>query len=555
MAATIDWRPLAAAAVCLLLATLAGCETSAPPQTLPPTTIATQPAVEGIDEPAETPAETQPATTPVATPTRKVAGPALPGVDAADAVIGGRLIEESWEAYSIQGTRVGYAHVTIREVEEAGQKLVRTASDLHMTLKRDGQTVKQQIALTSWDTPAGELVRFESSLTAGPGRILSQGRASAGTLAIDTITAGKTQSQTIAWPKEAGGLFATEQSLRRMPLKPGEKRTVVGLAPIFNVVGTTELIAGNFEAVLLPDGERKLLKVESTVDAGGQKIESTLWIDEAGVIHKSEVPAIGQVAVRTSREDALQSIDGKELDLLVASVVKLKGELPEPLKTKRVVYRAKVKSGKIDGVFSECPSQSVKLLDEQTAEITVRAVRPGDDAAKAAVKPTDDDLAANSLIQSDDPRIVQLAAVATPKSDDAWEVATALEKYVAATIEKKNFSQAFATAGEVAQTLEGDCTEHAVLLAALCRARKIPCRVAIGLVYYPPQQGFAYHMWNEAWIEDRWIPLDGTLGQGGVAAERLKLADSSLSGATGLAAMLPVVKVFGRLELEVVQAE
>ena len=142
-----------------------------------------------------------------------------------------------------------------------------------------------------------------------------------------------------------------------------------------------------------------------------------------------------------------------------------------------------------------------------------------------------DDLKPNNLIQSDDPQIVQMAAAAAPKSDDPWEVATALEKYVAATIKKKNFSQAFATAGEVAQSLEGDCTEHAVLLAALCRAKGIPCRVAIGLVYYPPQAGFAYHMWNEAWIGDRWIPLDGTLGQGGVAAERLKLADSNLSGA------------------------
>ncbi len=554
MAATNCLRSLATAAVWLLLAALAGCETSSSPVIQPPTTIATQPAAEGIEEPAETPADVPPATAPVATTKRQVAGPALPSA-AGDEPKEGRLIEESWEAYSIQGTRVGYAHVTVHEVEEAGQKLVRTVSDLHMTLKRDGQPVKQQITLTSWDTPAGELVRFESSLTAGPGRILSQGRASAGTLAIDTITTGKTQSQTIPWPKEAGGLFATEQSLRGMPLKAGEKRTVVGLAPIFNVVGTTELVAGDFEAVTLSDGERKLLKVESVVDAGGQKIESTLWIDEAGVIHKSEVPAIGQLAVRTSREDALQEIEGKELDLLVASVVKLKGELPEPLKTKQVVYRAKVKSGKIDGVFSECPSQSVKVLDDQTAEITVRAVRPGDDAGKAAVKPTADDLAANSLIQSDDPRIVQMAATATPKSDDPWDVASGLEGYVAETIKKKNFSQAFATAGEVAQTLEGDCTEHAVLLAALCRARKIPCRVAIGLVYYPPQQGFAYHMWNEAWIDDRWIPLDGTLGQEGVAADRLKLADSSLSGATGLAAMLPVVKVFGRLELEVVQAE
>jgi hypothetical protein len=476
-------------------------------------------------------------------------------VDAADGVVEGRLIEESWEAYSIQGTRVGHAHSTIAEVEETGQKLLRTRNDLHLAVKRDGQTVKQQITLTCWDTLPGQLVRFESSLTMGPGQMVSQGRASAGTLAIDTTTTGKTQSQTIPWPQEAGGFFSAEHSLRRKPLKPGEKRTVVGLAPVFNVVGTTEMAAGDYETVKLPLGEKKLLKVESVIDAGGQKIESTLWIDEAGVIHKSLVPSLGQEAVRTTKEDALQALEGKELDLLVASVVKLRGELPNPLKTREVVYRAKVKSGKIEGVFVECPSQSVKVLDEQTAEVTVRAVRPGDDSSKAAEKPVVDDLKPNNLIQSDDPRIVQMAAAAAPKSDDPWEVAQALEKHVAATIKKKNFSQAFATAGEVAQSLEGDCTEHAVLLAALCRAKGIPCRVAIGLVYYPPQAGFAYHMWNEAYVGDRWIPLDGTLGQGGVAAERLKLADSNLSGATGLAAMLPVVKVFGRLELEVAKAE
>jgi transglutaminase/protease-like cytokinesis protein 3 len=122
-------------------------------------------------------------------------------------------------------------------------------------------------------------------------------------------------------------------------------------------------------------------------------------------------------------------------------------------------------------------------------------------------------------------------------------------------IQLKNFSQAFATAAEVARSLEGDCTEHAVLLAALCRARKIPARVAFGLVYYPPQKGFAYHMWNEVWIADRWVPLDATLGLSGIGGDHIKLADSNLAGASAYSAMLPVIQVFGRLDLEVVQAE
>ena len=123
------------------------------------------------------------------------------------------------------------------------------------------------------------------------------------------------------------------------------------------------------------------------------------------------------------------------------------------------------------------------------------------------------------------------------------------------TVVSTAFSTAFATAAEVARSLEGDCTEHAVLLAALCRARKIPARVAFGIVYYPPQQGFAYHMWNEVWITDRWIPMDPTLGLGGIGADHIKLGDSNLAGTSPLADLLSVIQVFGRLELEVLEVE
>ena len=92
-------------------------------------------------------------------------------------------------------------------------------------------------------------------------------------------------------------------------------------------------------------------------------------------------------------------------------------------------------------------------------------------------------------------------------------------------------------------------------MAALCRARKLPARCAFGLVYYPPEKGFAYHMWNEVWIKDRWIPLDPTLGRGGIGADHIKLGDSNLSGGSPLADLLNVIQVFGRLEVEVLEAE
>ena len=51
------------------------------------------------------------------------------------------------------------------------------------------------------------------------------------------------------------------------------------------------------------------------------------------------------------------------------------------------------------------------------------------------------------------------------------------------------------------------------------------------------------------------MPLDPTLGEGGVAADHLKLGDSNLSGGSPLADLLNVIQVFGRLELEVLEVE
>jgi hypothetical protein len=537
--ATAPWRTAAIAALVFLLS--AGCRQSASDPA-----VATQPVADRIDEPPADPAPTESNAAAASAPA--AAGPA-------EKSAGNK--EEFWEAYSMQGSRVGYAHTTIGEVVEEGQTLIRTQNHAVTSMKRGGQTVKQQMTLTSWDTPEGQFVRFETRMTAGPGEVVTRGRIAGGMLNIEVTTLGKTQSQAIPWNPAWGGLFASDRSLRDKPLKPGDTRTVRSLVPLLNVAGDTEMEAADYETVKLPAGETKLLRVETTVDFGGQKIDTTLWIDEQGRALKSYVPAIQQEAVRTTKEDALRPQEGGQFDLLVASAVPLKGKLPNPTLTKRVVYKAHVTSGKIDGVFANSLSQRVKKIDDQTVALTALAVRPDlpETLDLEPPKPTDEDLAANNLIQSDDAAVVALAEKIAPSEKDPWKLACALEKHVDQTIKLKNFSQAFATAAEVAQSLEGDCTEHAVLLAALCRARQIPARVAFGLVYYPPQKGFAYHMWNEVWIADRWVPMDATLGLSGIGGDHIKLGDHSLAGLNAYSALLPVIQVFGRLELEVIEAE
>ncbi len=135
---------------------------------------------------------------------------------------------------------------------------------------------------------------------------------------------------------------------------------------------------------------------------------------------------------------------------------------------------------------------------------------------------------------------------------DPWKVAVALEQYVHRVM-RVDFVDAFSTAADVARARKGDCKEHAIYLAALARARGIPARVAIGMVYL--NGAFGGHMWTEVYIDGRWIPLDATLGGGGVGAAHLKQGQSTLEGVSAYIAFLPAAQVVGRLKIEVLEAE
>ncbi|HOV59022.1 MAG TPA: transglutaminase-like domain-containing protein, partial [Rhodanobacteraceae bacterium] len=73
----------------------------------------------------------------------------------------------------------------------------------------------------------------------------------------------------------------------------------------------------------------------------------------------------------------------------------------------------------------------------------------------------------------------------------------------------------YASALEVVKTREGDCTEHAVLLAALGRALGIPTRVVDGLAYTgrfgTAERVFVPHAWVQAWVDGHWRSYDAAL--------------------------------------------
>ena len=174
--------------------------------------------------------------------------------------------------------------------------------------------------------------------------------------------------------------------------------------------------------------------------------------------------------------------------------------------------------------------------------------------ARSARKPLNASFTrSNALIQSDDARVIELARRAVGNINDPWQKAAQIEKWVKQNLTEKNFKTAFAPAAEVARNLAGDCTEHSVLAAAMCRAVGVPARIAVGLVYVQDLGGFGYHMWNEVYVNRRWVAFDATFDQSEVDAVHIKLSDSSLDGVAPFETFLPIAAVLGKLSIEPIE--
>jgi len=520
------------------------------------------PLIWGCEQPAVPPASSaalaQAAPPKTTNPPKTTAAPArkTPAADSKTDNAG-----DSWFTYYLGGSKLGYLAYTRKPFREGARELIRYVADSRLAIQRQGQVSNVRLQFTSIETTDGKLVRVEGEASFGPTPILYQGRVIDGNLELETITRGKPQPQKIPWSDDIGGFFAIEHSLERTPLKPGETRTIKKLEPIVNQIVTVELTARDLETTRLASGEAKLLRVESamTFADGKTKLESVFWVDSQGRTFKTLSKSDRMVSYRTNREDALAEPKGERYDLAVSAFVKLAKPLEAPHASKRIRYRVKLEEDDPSQAFPAGRTQKVTKIDATTCEVEVRALRPDTPAAegfdKSDAAPTDDDKLPNSLVQSDDERVMDIAKKAAPEEKDPWLIAQALEKAVHGLIDRKNFSQAFGSAADVARDPQGDCTEHAVLLAALARARGIPSRVAIGLVYVPSESAFGFHMWNELYIRDRWVPLDATLGRGGIGAGHLKLGDTSLKGGSAYTSFLPVAKVLGRLEISPIEVD
>ncbi len=463
---------------------------------------------------------------------------------------------DSWQVIYLSGQRIGYAHSSTEPFEQDGQEMVRSTTVANMTIKRFGQSLVMKTTLITEETFDGELRKFSYESANPPASSTStMGTITGDVLKLKQTVNGKTKESTQAWRKEVKSPAYQDRLLKESPLKTGELRSFEAFMPEFNKVATIKLqAAADLEDATLLEGKiRKLLKIKMTQSVLPGMVMNA-FVDDKGEAIKTGTSMLGteMAFYLVDKGEALKVISGAELDLAVSTLVKVK-KIPNAHTTKSVKYRVTTKGKDSEGFLPSGESQKVTKVSDEVSEVTVIALPIPD---KAVIKDVGAEfLAATQFLQSDDERVKDHANKAAGDETDPAQIARRMEKYVHQKLDKKNFSTAMASAGEVARTLEGDCTEHAVLLAGMLRAKGIPSRVVVGLVYVDSLSAFGGHMWTEANLDGHWIPLDATLGRGGIGGAHLKLSDSSLNddGPSALSSFAPLMLVIGQMQIEVLE--
>ncbi|MBR0191342.1 MAG: transglutaminase domain-containing protein [Thermoguttaceae bacterium] len=406
------------------------------------------------------------------------------------------------------------------------------------------------------------------------------------TLEVKVQSQNLTQTQNVetvlpegVTPDAVSGGYGVETGLMLQPLKLGETRRLVRFNPTMLRWERVDLHAKGAEDVKLPNGaEFPLLRVEThsqMLKADGspdpaQTQNETLWCDGKGLIWKRFSPLMNLASWRVSKAELAHFTQTgqyppaptgekpaneleKSFDFAENLNVPLKlteGKTADFVNDAEGTYTVSaVENESIRGLFESSDFQKVEAVDDFHLKITVRN-STGERFTDASEPPTPDETNAGPMIQSDAPEIAALAQMVLPGETDVAKLAPALERFVFGFIVNKNYARGFVTALEVATNPSGDCTEHAVLLAALARNRKIPARIVQGLIFEKDSGKMAWHVWNELYVNGRWVPFDATLGKGFVGVNHLRINAGSFSTATLAGTLMPAAKLIGKIRIE-----
>jgi len=472
------------------------------------------------------------------------------------------LDAEHWETILINGKSAGFQCLEIHPVEHEGELAYRIDLLSEMKATQFGTSLTIRILGDAVMRPDGTPISFHETVQIGPDMQSIDGLLQGDSVQAIINIGGAEQTQEIAWHDNAIFMIGVPFSLWTQPMSLGETRALRSFE-LQQGMTQHQLRAKRKETVRIGNRDLELLRIEDAMQIGGIPVPTVYWADAEGTILKSSMGGIAE-SYQATREEALAVASTSTVDLGFGIAVPVARSLDPPHETRSVRYRVSMRGDDPSAVFPESDFQTVERIDDHTALMVVSAASTYTGSDSGALL-TNESASANAedteptlLITSDDPIVLRLAeklswSETPPQTpEEAHQAALDVVQLVHDKMQP-GYGRGLVSAAEAAESLSGDCTEHAILAAAIARSIGLPARTAFGLVYV--DQTFCFHMWTEVQIQGRWVPFDATLSSRGVGAAHIKLAHSSFSEQFPLIELLPTLRVLGKMDLEIVDIE
>jgi hypothetical protein len=414
--------------------------------------------------------------------------------------------QTDWMTVLLGGRKVGYLEIE-RERQDG---VLTTTQTLALDLSRAGKPMHLGNMSRSVEGPDGQPLGFSARTRMSSMDSTVDGHADGtGHYLVTTTVGGQTRTSLMDWP--SGALLAEGQRLAAVAAgrAAGGSYRLREFDPSSQQVVDVRVDILGDETVALPGGAMRLSHQRQTLALvhGHQLLD--LWVDDRGIARKGLMSLLGQTLEMLACDRTCALAPNQPVDMLRTATVESPRLLPAYVRSMPMRYRIHV-SGGIGQPFIDTDEQRVTALGGDDWMIDVGNARPGRQAP-----PQPSDREPNAWLQSDAPAIRRLAIKAVGGAHNDLQRMRRLREFVSDYISAHGLDVGYASALEVLDSRQGDCTEYAVLLAAMARAQGIPARVVSGMVYADRFAGasrqFIPHEWVQAWVEGRWQSFDAAL--------------------------------------------
>jgi len=410
---------------------------------------------------------------------------------------------------SIDGKKTGYMKLE-RTFEP---ERVTTTETVVIDINRGSSNIAVETIDQSIETLDGRPLAFTARQSISNSQTEIRARITNGQIDATISTAGEQQSKQFAWPSGALLVNGLREHMLSRGLQAGMQTTLKSFLPGSLAAAETVILVHGKEIVDLFGLESELWKVEQTITLDEENESRAIaWVTDEYNIKKMRFSIMGMTLETTACPKACALSESEPTTFFVQSFA----ASPRPLSD---AEQAGVLSYQLEAINSESairlPESDEQRVNQNRSGIELVI---GSGSNSQFPKPVAADyLGPTRWLQSDAEAVIRLAHKARGSARKSLPTMLSLERFVGEYVVDKNLSVGYASALEVVKDRSGDCTEHAILLAALGRALGIPTRIATGIAYVDSwlgaEQTFVPHAWTQALIGEDWVSFDAALGR------------------------------------------